>query len=117
MSIKRNFNLTSLDFILLFIIYSYNPIMCDYYKFPEGFPAIDALYCPNSMYCPDFMLKINAYSCANNVIFALPSKYKAGLERWKGECVNSSDELFTSCSSHISCPFNKIKCSDNTCVN
>ena len=116
MSIKRNLNLISLQFILLFIIYSYNPIMCDYCKCPEGFLAIDYVYCPTPMFCPDLMLKINAYSCAFKAIFPLPSKCKSGLECWNGECVNSSDELFTSCPSHISCPFNKIKCSDNTCV-
>ena len=70
------------------------------------------------MYCPDFLIKINPYSCAKSLKFLLPSKCKTGLECWNKEFVNSEEEAFTLCPSHISCPFNKIKikCFDNSCV-
>ena len=119
MAIKKKFNLISLQFILLFVIYSYNPINCDdYYKCSDGFKALDEVYCPTSISCPNNLIRINLYSCAYSQSFATPSKCKTGTECWNGECVNSENDVFNLCPSHISCPKEEttVKCPDNTCV-
>jgi hypothetical protein len=119
MAIKKKLNLISLQFILLLVISSYNPIKCDdYYKCSDGFKALDEVYCPTSISCPNDLIRINLYSCAYSQIFATPSKCKTGTECWNGECVGNEDEVFTLCPSHISCPKENItvKCPDNTCV-
>ena len=117
MSMKKITNCFYLQ-LILFIIFSNNPIFCGYFKCPDGgFKVLDELYCPSSISCPDYLLRINLYSCAYSQSFATPSKCKTGLECWNGECVDIEDEVYTLCPTHISCPAQLgIKCPDNTCV-
>ena len=111
-----------LQILTLIIIAIYYQIKCqDEYKVvdcPGGFKAIISdLNCPTPMYCTNGLMKINSYSCAHENIFATPSKCRTGKECWDGECVNSPDEIYVNCPSHISCPDNaSTKCPDNTCV-
>ena len=96
MSLIKITNYYYLRFIILLIIFSYNQINC-YVKCIDGMIALDYSYCPSTMICPDYYIKINAYSCAINQMFATPSKCRTSLECWSGECVSIEDELYTLC--------------------
>ena len=117
MEIKKNFNIFYLQ-LILFIIYFFNPIQCDeIYRCSSGIKVLDELYCPHTISCPDDLMRINFYTCGNDQNFAPPSKCKTGRECWNGDCVNSEEETFKACPTHISCPKEgDIKCPDNTCV-
>ena len=63
MSMKNITNCFYLQ-LILFIIFSNNPIYCGYYKCPDGgFKVLDEIYCPSSISC-DYLIKINLYSCS-----------------------------------------------------
>ena len=116
---KKKFYLQIIAFIIISL---YNQIKCqEEYKIidcPGGFKAISNYNnCPTPMFCTNGLIKINSYSCAYDNVFATPSKCKTGRECWNGECVDSKDEIYVNCPSHISCPDSaSTKCPDNTCV-
>ena len=116
---KKNYNLFFFKLITMIILCLYYPTKCaDYVNCPDGFKAKDTAFCPTIMNCPDPLVRTNLYTCAYDQSFATLSKCKTGLECWHGECVNSKDEILTSCPTHISCPSKDttVKCPDNTCV-
>ena len=117
MAINKNFNIFYLQ-LILFIFYFFNPIQCEeYFRCTSGIKVLDEMYCPHTITCPDELLRINFYSCGNDQNFATPSKCETDRECWNGECVNSEEETYTVCPTHISCPKDvDIKCPDNTCV-
>ena len=118
--LKKKFNLSPIQILIIFIICLYNPAKCDdqTVKCPEGFIAKDMAYCPNIMRCPEGLMRVNLYTCAYEQKFAPPSNCKIGRECWNGDCVDTPDEVNTVCPSHFSCPSSglTLKCSDNTCV-
>ena len=117
MSLNKITNYFYFQIIILFIIYSYNEIHCNEKCKDSAIMVLDDVYCPTTISCPDYLLRINLYSCAYSQDFAPLSKCKTGKECWNGECVTNEDELYTSCPTHISCPNElRYKCPDNTCV-
>ena len=97
---NKNFNL-SLQLIILIVVSLYNSIKSqNSYNCPEGFKAIDEMYCPTIVSCPEGLTRVNLYTCAYDNKFATPSKCKTGLECWNGICVDSEDERLTLCPSY-----------------
>ena len=117
--LTKKFNLLMIQLIVLFILCLHNEIKCqDLINCPEGFKAKDLAFCPTIMTCPTGLIKVNLFTCAYEQRFAPPSECKIGHECWNGDCVDSSNDIYSLCPSHISCPSSSsiTKCSDNSCV-
>ena len=120
MLLKKIYNLFFFTLITLFILCLYYPMKCaDYCHCPEGFKVKESQFCPTIMSCPEPLIRISLYDCAIDSSLITFSNCKSGFQCWDGECVDSIDEIVTSCPTHISCPSTKntVKCPDNTCVN
>ena len=106
---------------LFLILYLSNPITSQeesFYRCGDGVAAKGEDYCPTIMYCPDGLVKTNAYTCSYDDSFAPKSECATDRECWDGECVSKKNELLSYCPSSISCPEvdYPIKCPDNSCV-
>ena len=105
---------------IIFFIYLIKPIISqdlNFYPCNDGIIVKDEDYCPTTMFCPDGLIKINAYTCSNDDGFAPISKCETDLECWNGECVSKKSEILELCPSSVSCPPDiLIKCPDNSCV-
>ena len=117
MSLKKITNFFYFHLIILLIIYSYNEINCIEKCGDTGIKVLEDFFCPTTITCPSYLIRINLYSCAYSQSFATPSKCKLDQECWNGECVDNEDEVYTLCPTHISCPESlRNKCPDNSCV-
>ena len=117
--LTKKFNLLMIQLIVLFILCLHNEIKCqELINCPEGFKAEDLAFCPTIMTCPSGLIKVNLFTCGYEQRFAPPSECKIGHECWNGDCVDSSNDIYSLCPSHISCPSSSsiTKCSDNSCV-
>ena len=70
------------------------------------------------MSCPEGMVLINQYSCAQDHELAVPSKCALNKECWDGQCIPDGENKDDYCPTMTTCPSsnNTIRCSDNSCV-